>query len=189
MTPQFGQLLTSEELSNLLREKFMGPDGAHRLSQVLATIFGTRKPVEVMGKVTIHQPDADTPALEIVPFPGTTVTPVAGGGGSSGGGLSPTAVTWPSGATPPAPSLAGKFPVVLYGVIQSGSGNNYVVRCWLTDPSAGTALGDFNCYQAQIDSAEALPAGTHCLVWCSVNASNRITAMRLLVPVFLGPPS
>lgn len=184
MTPQYSQLLTSDELSQMLREKFMGEDGAHRLSQVLATIFGTRKPVEVMGPVTVHQSDAETPAITVVPFPGTTVSPLAGAG-STGGGLSPSAITWPGGATPPAASLVGSLPVVLYGIVQSGSGTTYTVRCWLTNPT-GTALGDFTCLQAQIDAAETIPAGTHCLVWCSVNSANAITSMRLLVPVFLG---
>lgn len=178
-------LLTDDDLASLLREKFAGPSGAQRLSQVLVAIFGTERPdgVTVDGPVTIRQPSADVPALNLEPYPGATVPALSGGGGGGGGGVTPADVDFGTPADPAGQPQS--FPFVMYGIIQGGSGNNYTVRCWMTDPSSGAPLGDFPCLQDQIDPSETIPSGTHCLVWCSLGTGFHVGAMRLTVPVYL----
>lgn len=176
------QMLTDEELNSILREKYPGPNGALRLAQNLISIFGAEHPngQTIRGPISVVQPDSDTPAFNVIPFPNANVPATNIGGG---GGLSPAQTTFPS---PPDPAaLAPSFPVMLYGIVQSGTGNNYVVRCWITNPGVGAALGDFPCYQGQIDPAETIPAGTHCFVWCAVAAGNVLGGFRMTVPVFL----
>jgi hypothetical protein len=178
-------ILTDEELDSILREKYPGPGGARRLAENLISIFGAEHPdgQTVDGPLTIRQTAPDVPALTIVPFPGATVPPFSGGGGGGGGGLPPAQTTFPS--TPPPAALAPQFPVMLYGIVVSGSGQTYNVLCWITDPTSGTPLGTFPCFQGQIDPAETIPAGTHCLVWCAIGAGNAITSLRMLVPIYL----
>jgi len=178
------QLLTDEDLDGILREKFAGAGGALRLAQVLVEIFGTIRPdgVTVTGPVTIRQPsDGTQPALIVVPAVDPLVPPT----NVQGGGTDPATIVFP---TPPAPgSVAPALPVVLYGIVQSGSGVNYVVRLWMTDPS-GSPLGDYNCTQSQIDPAETIPAGTVCLVWVAIAAGNLASGFRMTVPVFVPFP-
>jgi hypothetical protein len=97
--------------------------------------------------------------------------------------LPPSQATFPT--VPPPSALAPQFPVMLYGIVQSGTGHNYNVTCWITNPSSGTPLGTFPCYQSQIDDNETIPPGTECQIWCAIAAGNTLTGFRMNVPVFL----
>jgi hypothetical protein len=182
------QILTDEDLDSIQREKYAGPGGAQRLSENIIAIFGTTHPdgQTVDGPITVRQPSPDVPALVIEPFPDATVPAFSGGGGGGGGGLPPSQATFPGPSPPPPSSLAPQFPIMLYGVVQSGTGKNYTVRCWITDPSSGTPLGDFACTQEQIDPSETIDPGTNCLIWCGITTGNKLIGFRMTVPVFLG---
>jgi hypothetical protein len=177
------QLLTSDDLAGILREKYGGDGGTLRLAEVLVEVFGRARPdgVSVSGPVTIQQPAANVPALQVVSFPNATVPAFSGGGG--GGGLNPGQVTFP---TPPDPAaLPIAFSVILYGIVISGSGQDYLVQCFAGDPNVYTALGNFPVKQTQIDPLETIDPLTEVFVWAPINAGNVIGQMRMLYPVFL----
>lgn len=177
-------LIPIEQLERLRRENWQGEDGATRLSQEMYALLGADLPIDVSSNVTIHQQDPSLPALQIIPSTDPNAVPaVVFPGGGGGGGLSPTTIVFPS--TPPADALPVALPVVLYGVVQSGSGHTYVVRCWMGDPAAFSPIGDLSCFQSQIDATETIPAGTVCFVWVPINAGVIAGTPRLTIPVFL----
>ena len=181
------QLLTDSDLNGILREHYEGGNGTLRLAQNLVQIFGAQNPdgPTITTPVTIKQTDPNAPALTVIPSPDPFAVPAVHGIKPDGGSPTPAAITWPGPSQPPAAALAAKIPVVLYGVVQSGAGNNYVVRCWVTNPNGGTPLGDFNVVQRQIDPAETIPPLTECFVWAAIDNTNTVTAMYITVPVFI----
>lgn len=185
-------LLTDAENNTILRERYPGPNGARRLAENLVTVFSKGYPNGqiVRGPVTFVQADPNAPAISVVPYPGpvpglpgSVAVPPTSGPIGGGGGLDPNTVIYPIIV-----NEAGKgktFPFTMIGQVQSGSGQSYVVRCWMLDPLTSPPLGDFPCTQQQIAPTETIPAGTICTVVCFVNDDNEITSMQLTVPVFL----